>query len=51
MEDPLICDALNLTYTELQKQPENWVQKMLILLEGKSKAERLKLQQTQKKRT
>jgi hypothetical protein len=47
-EEVVICDALHLSYTELQAQPEEWIQKYLIYLEAKAKAEEAKMQKGNK---
>jgi hypothetical protein len=36
-----ICDQLHITYTQLEEQPAWWVNKYMLYLEGKTKAENL----------
>ncbi len=43
-----VCDMLGITYSELIKQPAEWVNMYIVYLEGKSKAEKQKMKQNQK---
>lgn len=40
LNEAYICDALNITFTQLQEQPEEWVQKRMVLLSAKNRAEK-----------
>lgn len=42
---------LGITYSELIKQPAEWVNMYIVYLEGKSKAEKQKMKQNQKKKS
>lgn len=45
-----ICDALGVTYTELRKQPTNWVHSYLFYLEGKKKAQITEMEDAKKRK-
>lgn len=38
-EEAFICDSLRITWTELQKQPQDWMVKMLIIKNQRAKLE------------
>lgn len=42
---------LGVTYSELIKQPAEWVNMYIVYLEGKSKAEKQKMKQNQSKKS
>jgi hypothetical protein len=42
-EDIYICDLLNITYTELEKQPADWVEKIILYKNQKAKVEEMEI--------
>jgi hypothetical protein len=49
-DDIYLCDLLQLSYTELAKQPAEWVDRMRLWHEQKAKAEEVRQKQAQRLR-
>lgn len=47
-EDVYICDVLGITYTELEKQPAIWVEKMIIWKNQKTKVEEMEMKKSKR---
>ncbi len=48
-DEQYICYSLNLSKTELDKQPDEWVEKMLVFLSVKSEYEKFEMDKKTKK--
>ena len=49
--DAYICDLFEITYTELQKQPQKWVEQMMLIKSEKANAQKALSKQENKPKT